>query len=302
MNKRTLNQNNNNNSDWKLWEGKRLTQSSTSHDGGVNRHQSSFTQNSRRREEKRLTLGKLLTRIVFSPLYTKLFIYLAIILFCSIIKEKNFITKTYFARKDNWLNILIGRIGWLLPLSLSIVSITSKEKCVHERNGKIWLRPIICSVIWFILNHSWNYLEGNYFGICLHELEDRLLPKFNTKNHCRLAGHSWKSFDISGHIFLLTFSLFMLNEEINSFRCCHGKTDTSVAFIRNKILLIFSGVTVIIYEVAYVCTSLYFHTFLEKIISFSIATLLWFFLYQIIFPLLDLGESATKNSERLKDA
>ena len=109
-----------------------------------------------------------------------------------------------------------------------------------------------------------------------------------TKRDCYQAGHTWTGFDASGHTFLLSWNnLFMLEEFAVS---CQQTSSVSPQhrwaplekylqiLSRFLCLLMFLG------EIMMIFTSLYFHTFAEKIIGIGCGLSSWYFLYKFLYP------------------
>ena len=109
-----------------------------------------------------------------------------------------------------------------------------------------------------------------------------------TKRDCRLAGHSWTGFDVSGHCFLLCWNnLFMVEEFSRSYQQVFSSQHRDQgAELRNwlKILCCFLCLLMLLGEIMLIFTSLYFHSFGEKLLGTCCGLGSWYFLYRVLYP------------------
>jgi len=129
------------------------------------------------------------------------------------------------------------------------------------------------------------------------------------KRSCRKLDGTWLGFDISGHAFLLTYCLLMISEEV---KCLKGwekivelprkeeenptgrytedqririkeDLDNFTAYIKG--LTIALTVLMLVWEVMLVSTILYFHNMPQKLAGTIFAVAMWFFTYNVIYPI-----------------
>jgi hypothetical protein len=142
---------------------------------------------------------------------------------------------------------------------------------------------------------------------------------YGTKRGCLKAGHFWNGFDISGHVFILIFSSLVLIEEAkpiigwdnikehlrledhkrrtqdtspssNPLRNLNTDEISTLKFLYQKytpiIKLLFVAITVLqlLWDVMLVCTMLYYHRMVEKVVGGIIAIVTWYFCYHFWYP------------------
>lgn len=254
-------------------------------------------------------------KTVFFDVNLKVALYMGALFLISLIGDFAPYPKTYFARSDNLFNVYFVKMGWAWTLSLCLpfLLMTSRVICAGDTNRLLAHhipRVLIATGFWFIWTKSFNFIE-NMYGRCN-------MRGFETKPTCLKAGHFWNGFDISGHVFILIYSSLVLieearpivgwehikehlrNEEHN--RISHEKSTTNP--LRNLsdhefnlvkqlyeqytpyIRMLFIGISVLqlLWDVMLVCTMLYYHRMIEKVLSGIFAILTWFFTYRAWFP------------------
>lgn len=223
--------------------------------------------------------------------------------------------RTYFARSDNLFNVYFVKMGWAwtLVFSTPFMFMTSYTLCCGDVRRMLkhhLTRILIATAFWFCWTKMFNVIEAA-FGRCNNR-------HYDTKSSCLKAGHFWNGFDISGHAFILIYSSLVLieetrpiigwenikehirNEEHN--RAIKEKSTTNplrnlndadirvLKYLYDKytpiIRLMFIGATVLqlLWDVMLVCTMLYYHKMIEKVISGIVAILTWFFCYRVWYP------------------
>ena len=255
-------------------------------------------------------------KIIFYDIKLKACIYLGALFFVSILGDMLPIPKLYFSRSDNFFNVYFVKMGWAWTLALSIpfLVLTSKIVCCGDVNrlAKHHLpRIFVATAFWFIWTKLFNIIE-NAYGRCNAR-------GFDSKSTCLRGGHFWSGFDISGHAFILIYSCLVLidearpivdwelirdhlrNEEhdrrtndkslsTNPLRNLGDKEFNELKTLYEKytphIRCLFVAITVlvILWDIMLICTMLYYHRLIEKILSgiFAIAT--WWVTYQVWYP------------------
>jgi hypothetical protein len=117
---------------------------------------------------------------------------------------------------------------------------------------------------------------------------------------CKRAGHSWSGMDISGHCFLLLFSTLVLTEEYSAllpayeelFRPASRQSKPlSVELnlpVWNTLLVQIAHYLIIALRLLWIfmmaITSLYYHTFLDKMLGLAFAYTSWKLVYGYLLP------------------
>ena len=115
----------------------------------------------------------------------------------------------YFAQRDNFFNIFFVKWSWGWTLMvvgpfLAVTGLTTACGQKQQLRAQV-VRLAIATGIWYLGTSLFLTIEDNT-GFCN-------VSKHLSKKSCTKNGFRWKGFDISGHVFLLTFaSLFILEE------------------------------------------------------------------------------------------
>lgn len=254
-------------------------------------------------------------KTLFYDINIKLAIYMGTLFIVSVIGDFAPFPKTYFSRSDNLFNVFFVKMGWAWTLAVSVpyVVMTARVICCGDVNRLLShhvSRILIATGVWFVFTKSFNYVE-NAYGRCN-------VRGFDTKPTCLKGGHFWNGFDISGHIFILMYSSFVLieearpivgwenikehirNEEHN--RLTNEKSTTNP--LRNlkdnefqvvkylyeqytpytRLLFIAIAVLQLLWDFMMLCTMLYFHKMIEKVLGGMLAITVWFITYRVWYP------------------
>jgi len=194
------------------------------------------------------------------------------------------ISTNFFSNIKNPLNQYFVKYAWgwtLFPLSFLLLmsSIFSKKgTMLNTKSVPIWLRLAVCTSVWFSLAQVvFPYIEEST-GVC--EVS-RLL----TKRDCRDEGFGWRGFDISGHCFLLTWNNLVIIEEMKMVKLYFGGSNSERHPLQDlviKSIHLLICLLMILWEVMMFCTSLYFHTTLEKVLGTICAITPWLVLYRLM--------------------
>ncbi|XP_031616588.1 fat storage-inducing transmembrane protein [Contarinia nasturtii] len=254
-------------------------------------------------------------KIIFFDVNLKVALYLGSLFLVSLIGDFAPYPKTYFARSDNIFNVYFVKWGWAWTLVLSVpyLVLTSFILCCGNR-GKLFKehlpRIVIATFFWLTWTKAFNFIETMY-GRCNAKGVD-------TKIACLKGGHFWHGFDISGHAFILIYSSLVLIEEAkpiigwenikehlrNEDHNRNTREDSSSNPLRNleddefqtvkemyekytpliRILFISMTALQLLWDVMLVCTMLYYHKMIEKVLSGIFAILTWFFTYRAWYP------------------
>lgn len=275
-------------------------------------------------------------KTLFYDVNLKVALYLGSLFLISLIGDFLPYPKTYFARSDNLFNVYFVKLGWAWTLLLCspFMFMTSYTLCCGDAKRFIkhhLPRIIIATFFWFSWTKLFNIIE-NAYGRCN-------VRGFDGKSSCLKAGHFWSGFDISGHAFILIYSSLVLieearpivgweyikehirNEEHN--RTAGEKSSTNpLRYLKDEdikrlkmlyekytpaIRMLFIGCAVLqlLWDIMLVCTMLYYHKMIEKMLSGIFAILTWFFCYRVWYPsratLPDTAGHGLFNYQKLKN-
>lgn len=206
-----------------------------------------------------------------------------------------------FSARENAVNQYFVKVSWFWTL----VCVVPLTMCSGYLLGGLSFRGLLVSgarmvvatAAWWSLTTLFIQID-DAVGICSDgDVKGRVA--------CYRGGHSWLGFDISGHVFLLTYSVLLLTEEcqvlnvINSLQNDHGASINMITMDKSqqmwardllkfsKGFVQYSKILCFVFIVcagAMVCaTCLFFHTFSEKILGLLLAGLVWWFTYRILF-------------------
>lgn len=254
-------------------------------------------------------------KIIFFDVNLKVALYLGSLFLVSLIGDFTPYPKTYFARSDNIFNVYFVKWGWAWTLVLSVpyLVLTSCILCCGNREKLIkehLPRILIATFFWFFWTKIFNFIETMY-GRCN-------VKNYDSKISCLKGGHFWNGFDISGHAFILIYSSLVLieeakpivgwenikdylrNEEHNrltreepSSNPLRNLDDVELKHVKSfyekytpiiRILFISMTALQLLWDVMLVCTMLYYHKMIEKVLSGIFAILTWFLTYRTWYP------------------
>jgi hypothetical protein len=206
-----------------------------------------------------------------------------------------------FSERNNALNMYFVKISWfwtlvcVVPLSLATGYLLSgvSFKGTFVSVG----RMILATAIWWVFTTFFIHVD-RLVGTCSGETDitDRVA--------CHRKGHGWVGFDISGHIFLLTYSILLITEELEALKavCSFYQDGSSVAEITsdrerqvhaketvklvNSLSVYFKCFCFAFMVAAFmmlVATSLFFHTFGEKILGLLLGVFCWWITYRFLY-------------------
>lgn len=266
------------------------------------------------REVLLMMLLHLCKKIIFFDVNLKVALYLGSLFLVSLIGDFAPYPKTYFARSDNIFNVYFVKWGWAWTLVLSVpyMVLTSLILCCGNRDKLIkehLPRILIATFFWFGWTKMFNFIETAY-GRCN-------VKNYDTKISCLKSGNFWNGFDISGHAFILIYSSLVLIEEAkpiigwenikehlrneehnriaredssNPLRILEDNELRTMKTMYEKytpvIRILFISMTALqlLWDVMLVCTMLYYHKMIEKVLSGIFAILTWFFTYRAWYP------------------
>lgn len=246
-------------------------------------------------------------RFVFSQTHVKIGIYFGALILCSLLKDFNMLnSRFYLAQKSNFINQYFVKMGWAWTLAVctpfvimsSIVYTGFNLNHIRKHVGRL----LVATFIWFTFTSLFDVIDSNT-GSCLKgEIKNKL--------ECKSSRNEWvNGFDISGHVFILMHSLFLMLEEVkifNQWEQFHKKLEEKLRkditadqlspesedaieraeywYIKLtpylKINFIVMALLALLWECMLLTTCLFFHTIMHKLLAACFAVGCWFITYK----------------------
>jgi len=215
---------------------------------------------------------------------------------------------SYLSNRKNIFNVYFVKKGWGWTFFLLfgyISSLLIKQKVYNWFTFYKHLSRLgLTTIFWFMFTSAFEVVE-KMTGQCLGQ--DSIL----SKSVCRKNDLIWNGFDISGHAFLLSFCVLIINEELNCVNNIltmnhngvthtsnevhqHGKGVRNIfgMIIREEVFEnIIEGLgflllaLMLLWEVMLFFTCLYFHTLSQKLIGFGVGAAAFYAAYMCIFKI-----------------
>ena len=240
--------------------------------------------------------------------------------------------------KGNVLNVYFVKIGWGWTLALLSPFILMTSSIIHlqspedqgsggDKNSKQdkvsqimslcrkmfikdLTRIVICTLVWYFSVNLFVSIESVYGSCSTPSINattsQTVTAKFPSKGSCSRQGYIWSGFDISGHTFLLMFSILTILEEtgimsgwepfgstLKGLQQHEQKTKRSdnqqyIVFERYsifiRVLFVLLTLLLLIWDFMLIQTVLFYHTMIQKAVAGIWSVSLWFICYRIIFP------------------
>ena len=228
---------------------------------------------------------------VLMPKLFKVPFYLFVVVVCSFIHGFQPLPQSYLSNKRNVLNVYFVKFGWGWTLLVLIPFISFTSSLYTSLNPLAILKHLrrmaVATCGWYIWVNLFVYIE-ELTGFC--EGEETLI----SKRSCYQEGFYWNGFDISGHCFLLTYSALVISEELQ--HKPHWPSDAVQTSPENinefqhmniarlltpEVFSLFAGLLSILWEFMLVFTTIYFHTFSQKVLGAVIAIFTWYIIYRV---------------------
>ncbi|KAI1722668.1 inositol phospholipid synthesis and fat-storage-inducing TM domain-containing protein [Ditylenchus destructor] len=205
---------------------------------------------------------------------------------------------SYFVQKHNILNQYGTKLGWFWTSILLIPFMWWTSSLHYESMSKAFCalsRYAIATFLWYFCTGIFMHVEQQTSG-CSDSYE------CNGSDQC-CTGKRATGFDISGHTFLLLYSILIINEEVSSFRNWPKAPRTTPMHIPNVgeynaykkttkyIRYLFVGLFCLhlFWDLQLVITVLFYHELLHKVFAAAIAVLCWASTYRLLFPLASIA-------------
>ncbi|XP_072270628.1 acyl-coenzyme A diphosphatase FITM2 [Pyxicephalus adspersus] len=199
----------------------------------------------------------------------------------SLVREFWPLPDSYFNNKKNFLNIYFVKLSWgwtlsvLLPfIGLTNYIVTRSVPAVFRRISAL----LVGTIIWYACTNVFMYIENATGGCYVSEKQLENQTDHGDKRACIKSGGFWVGFDISGHSFLLPYCVLMILEEAAILRDERFRKHGMKPLIH--ILVVFLGFLTFIWTLMFFCTSIYFHTPLQKLFGTFFGILAWYVTYK----------------------
>ena len=199
--------------------------------------------------------------------------------------------RSYLSYKRNVFNVYFAKKGWgwtlMLVLGFNILILIRHGKYDPRLTFRTLSRGLHATLAWFCLTSTFVFFE-EVTGIC----EGNSTKK--TKQSCIYGGLNWNGFDISGHCFLLSFCILIINEELFPFvqKAKLQNKDSNVAdvppdtfSIKSTLLDIFSlslTMLMVLWEFLMFFTCIYYHTLFQKFLGIAFGISAWYAIYFLL--------------------
>lgn len=238
---------------------------------------------------------KLLHYTLHLPVATKVPVLLTTVILLSSVSSLGFSPDSWLAERRNPINthLLKWSWGWTLLCLCPSVMITS---CLYTGLDRLSVlrhvsRLLVAHCVWYSMTSVFVVLDS-FVGQC----DD---GSANSRAACVRDGRQWSGFDISGHVFLLTYCVYVLTEEAANLRVEVWYEYNGSLEMEQRALLKLSSrkdflphmhrlcsplagalellatAEVLLWTVMVGATSLYFHSFLEKVLGFICGYVAW---------------------------
>lgn len=281
--------------------------------------------------------------VLVEDMYKRLLYYLIFVLFGSLVTDCApglRVLLPFQTAKDGILNQWFVKIGWFWTLALvgpfiymlsEVTQSTPSKKSAKESHSQTsivsivkttWhiiinrhlMRLWINTVFWYSSVNTFLWLENKTSRCSSDSIDDEEV--------CKLNGYKWYGFDISGHTFILLFSLLIIVEECKYMRQWEGlrgfylrKEDNNLktnndpgraqkAYLKFKsyIVTFFLALTVLslIWHFMLLQTILFYHTTVQKVIAYFWAVSVWALGYKFLYKSSLLSIFITSPVDQLK--
>ncbi|CAK5044425.1 unnamed protein product [Meloidogyne enterolobii] len=237
-------------------------------------------------------LTNLANYYLFIDVTKKVIAYLILVSILSVIAEFVELPRDLYI-KHNVFNRFGTKIGWfwtclLLSPFMWITSLIHNESYLKAFYSQI--RLLIATIGWYLWTNAFIKFEDQT-GVC-QGLNN------SSRIDCHSGGGKWiPGFDVSGHTFLLLYSILIISEESFSFKNLPSKpqlisknlpTNQQIKRfeqIRKFVERNFIGLFLLhlLWDFQLIVTALYYHNFLQKLVGAAIAVGCWAVTYRFWF-------------------
>lgn len=248
---------------------------------------------------------KIIHSTLHTPVINKAFFLLIIVVLGSTLCAFELSPETSFSDRRNPMNVYLVKLSWGWTLICIFPTVLITSFLYSGLNFRVVLRHFarlgIAHLIWLSVTTLFVMIDS-YTGVCA-ENEDIL-----ERSVCIKRGLYWSGFDISGHIFLLTYCIYVITEECANIkleiwdeyngalhfenRVVDKLTDSAkeilpqmhrlTSYFIDKVEIL-ALTEILLWIVMVTATSLYFHSFAEKILGYVLGLLAWYLTYRLLY-------------------
>ncbi len=225
------------------------------------------------------------------------------VLLGSILMLLELVPETPFSDKYNPINQYLVKFSWFWTLMWLLVVMTTTSALYSGLVLSVCIRHlgrvVTSHFIWFSVTSLIEMLD-NSVGECTSE-------NILSQKACTKEGHHWSGFDISGHIFLLTYCVLVITEEAVNIKLELWREFEGTLSLEHRVVsknprlkpwlsylysllgpfiepLELCGLALIlVWMFMILATSLYFHTFMEKVLGYLVAMSAWYVTYKVLY-------------------
>lgn len=241
--------------------------------------------------------------ILYSSPTKKAILLSATVLIGSSLPEMFTPQSNFLSDKNNFINQYFVKYSWAWSLALLIPLMTITTTLYTGLNSTAMLRHfgrlLTNHVIWYTMTSSFLWYR-RWMGACSND-------NISTQPICIEQGYRWNDVDISGHVFLLSFCILVICEEVKAisphiwneynvsrqdpqYKLTEWKQSFLTKLYQHKLTRVAVSLleAVILFElllevVMVTATSLYFHTVLEKFLGLVLSLVLWYGTYRVVY-------------------
>ena len=250
---------------------------------------------------------KIVHRTLHAPVLNKALLLLSIVLLGSLLCAYDLSPDSSLSDRRNPLNVYLVKFSWGWTLICVVPTVLVTSFLYSGLNFRVILRHFgrlgVAHLIWMCIT-SLFVLIDSYTGVCSNDVSEGILER----SECIKQGHRWAGFDISGHVFLLTYCIYVITEECANIKLeVWGEYDGALLF-ENRIvdkltdnvkqmlpqahrlssylvdkLEILALTEILLWTVMVTATSLYFHSFAEKVLGYLFGVVSWYVTYRLLY-------------------
>jgi hypothetical protein len=249
---------------------------------------------------------KIVHATLHAPVLNKALLLLSIILLGSSLCAYELSPDSPLSDRHNPLNVYLVKLSWGWTLICIIPTVLVTSFLYSGLNFRVILRHFgrlgVAHLIWMSIT-SLFVLIDSYTGVCNND-SDAILKR----SVCIKQGHKWAGFDISGHVFLLTYCIYVITEECANIKLeVWGEYEGALQFENRVVdkltdnmkqmlpqahrlssyiidkLEILALTEILLWTVMVTATSLYFHSFAEKVLGYLFGVVSWYLTYRLLY-------------------
>ena len=250
-------------------------------------------------------MRKIVHNTLHSSVLNKALLLLIIVVLGSALCAYELSPETPFSDRHNPMNVYLMKMSWGWTLICIVPTVLITSFLYSGFNFRVILRHFarigIAHLVWMSVTTLFVVVDS-YTGVCA-ENEDIL-----ERSECIKRGHYWAGFDISGHVFLLTYYIYVITEECANIKLEVWDEYDSALHYENRVvdklndgtkqilpqmhrltgffvdkLELLALTEILLWMVMVIATSLYFHSFAEKILGYVFGLLAWYLTYGLMY-------------------